>query len=133
MGAVDLGDDVAQIDADAETHAAVLGQGVVERLQRALHRHRAGDRLDDAGELGQHAVAGGVDNTAPVIGDAILENPAVAVQGRHRGVIVLAHQAGIAGHVGAQNGGELALPLGLVQRRLSQVRPHGRSIATAPW
>ena len=35
----------------------------------ALHRDRAGDGVDDARELDQHAVAGGLDDAAVVLGD----------------------------------------------------------------
>ena len=64
-----LDDDVAEVDADAELDA-LLGRdvGIAPRhagldLDGALHG------LDDALELDQHAVAGGLDQPAVVLGD----------------------------------------------------------------
>ena len=64
-----LDDDVARIDADAELDALVLrGRGVARR-HALLHRDRAGDGFDDARELDEDAVAGGLDDAALVLGD----------------------------------------------------------------
>jgi hypothetical protein len=52
-----LDDHVAEIDADMELDPLLFrGRGVAQG-HPALQRKRAGDRLDDAGELDQHAVA----------------------------------------------------------------------------
>src|SRR6516164_1854886 len=40
---------------------------------RLLHRDRAAHCIDDAGELYQHAVAGGLDDAAVVLGDLRIE------------------------------------------------------------
>ena len=66
---VALDDDVAEIDADAELDAAVLRHIGVALGHAALHLDRAAHRVDDAGELDQHAVAGGLDDAAAVLGD----------------------------------------------------------------
>ena len=52
-------DDVAEIDADAELHAARRLDRGVALGHRPLDGDRALDRVHDAGELGEDAVAGG--------------------------------------------------------------------------
>src|SRR6266446_9003691 len=56
---VALDDHVAEIDADAQLDAAVRRDTRVPLGHRLLHRDRATHRIDDAGKLHQHAVAGG--------------------------------------------------------------------------
>ena len=62
---VALDDHVAPIESDAKGHAAVLVLVPVPCRHPFLHRDRALDRIKDAGEVGQLAVAGGLDD-APV-------------------------------------------------------------------
>jgi hypothetical protein len=52
---------VAEIDADAEFDARALGNVDVARGHAVLHVDRAAHRFDRACELGEHAVAGGLD------------------------------------------------------------------------
>ena len=70
--AVDTGlveDDIALVDADAELHAPSRIDGSVALGHCLLDRHRALDRIQDAGELGQDAVACRVDDAAAVLAD----------------------------------------------------------------
>src|SRR4029079_5464838 len=53
---------VAEVHSDAELHPLVLGQRIVARLQRVLDLYGAAHRLRRARELGEHAVARGVDD-----------------------------------------------------------------------
>jgi hypothetical protein len=54
-------DDVAEIDADAELDAALVGEPVIAQRHLALQFDRAVHRIDDAGKLDQQPVTGGLD------------------------------------------------------------------------
>ncbi|MEJ2435649.1 MAG: hypothetical protein P8Y53_21820 [Pseudolabrys sp.] len=61
--------------------------------------------IDRAGEFGQHAVAGGLENAALMLGDFRIDNLAPAVlQRRQRALLVGAHQPTVADHVSRKNG-----------------------------
>ena len=60
---------VADIDADAEFNAPVLGRAPVVRGHGALNFHRAAQGFDDAWELDQNAVAGGIGDAAIMFGN----------------------------------------------------------------
>ena len=64
-----LDDHVAEVDADAERDALGLGHVPLALGHALLDRDRAGDRVDDAGELDQRAVAHQLDDPALVLGD----------------------------------------------------------------
>ena len=64
-----LDDDVAEIDADAELDAPLRRHAGIALRHRALHLDRASHGIDDAGELDEQAVAGGLDDAAAVLGD----------------------------------------------------------------
>ena len=59
--AVALLDDVAEVDADAELDASVIGNAGVALDHAALQFDRAADCVDDAAELDDRAVAGALD------------------------------------------------------------------------
>ncbi len=105
-----LDDDVAEIYADAEFEAAV-GQNLgIARRHRALNGGGAADGGDHALELGQEAVAGGLDQAALMRGDHGLEHrAAMRVERAQRADLVAAHEPAIAHHVGHHDGGEPAL------------------------
>lgn len=64
---------VANVDADAKGN--LLGViGVVLR-HLALHVDRASHGFDGTRELDQHAIAGGLDDTALVLGNGGIDNP----------------------------------------------------------
>ena len=65
------------------------------------------DRVHDAGELGQHAVAGGVYEAPVMLLDETVDYLAMRGQGAERRLFVLPHEAAVAEHVGAEYGGEL--------------------------
>ena len=70
-----------------------------ETLDRTAHR------VDDAGELGEEAVAGSFDDATPMLGDfGIAEFTANRTQRSERALFVLAHQPRIAGDIDRQNG-----------------------------
>ncbi len=103
---------IPQVDPDAELHPAVVGQFGVAPVKFPLNFHGGIDRIDDRGELGQDGVALGVHHPAPLPFDPGYEYIPVSGQGGHGAALVRAHQAGIAGHVRAEDGGQLALQVG---------------------
>src|SRR5207248_6461798 len=62
-------DDIAQVDADAEFDAALLGFGAIALGHAGLDSGRAAYSFDPAGKIAQHSVAGPLDDAAPVSGD----------------------------------------------------------------
>ena len=99
-----LDDHVAQVDTDAELDAPPLGGARVAPRHRALHLDRTLNGIDDACELGQDAIAGGLDDAPVVRGDGGLDQLAeVRLHGRQRGRFVLPHETRVADHVGRQD------------------------------
>ena len=116
-------DDVTQVDADAEPHAARLGHRLVARRHDGLDLDRALGRVDHARELGQDAVAGGVDDAAAVAADQRQDHRLVRLEVVDRRGLVLAHEPAVAGDVGGKNGGEPAIRRGVVVHHCSPARP----------
>ena len=76
----------------------------------ALRRDRAAHRVDDAGELDQEPVAGGLDDAAAVLGDhRVGEFAPDRLEGGKRALLVLAHQPRVSGDIGRQNRRQPAL------------------------
>jgi len=55
---------IADMYADAEAHRVSSSTAGVFRSDSALHGNGAPDRIDRTGEIGDHAVAGGVEDAA---------------------------------------------------------------------
>ena len=66
--------DVADIDADAKAQPARFVERLVGNGELLLDVDRALDGGEDAGEFGQHAVAGRSDDTAAVLGDQLVRD-----------------------------------------------------------
>ena len=64
-----LDDDVAEVDADAELDARLVGRAAVAVGHAGLDGDGAAHRLDGAGEIDQQAIAGALDDAAAVGGD----------------------------------------------------------------
>jgi hypothetical protein len=76
---------------------------------RQLHRDRAAHRIDDAGKFHQHAVAGGLDDAALVLGDLRVEEVAAQrLEAFERAFFVRPHQPRIPRHIGGEDRGEAA-------------------------
>ena len=84
--------------------AAALARG-----DRLLDLDGAFERVDDAGELGQHAVAGGVGDPAAVPARSARRWSRGARERRQRRLLVDVHQPAIAFDIGGEDGDELAL------------------------
>ena len=67
--AVALLDDVAEMNADAEDDAAILGHAGVALDHGVLNFDRAAHGVDDAAELDDRAVAGALDDAPVMHGD----------------------------------------------------------------
>ena len=79
----------------------------------ALHLDRAAHRIDDAGELDQQAVAGGLDDAAAMLGDlGIDERLSTGLEPGERAFLVGTHQPAITGDIGRQDGREASLDPG---------------------
>jgi hypothetical protein len=92
-------DHVAEIDADAEQHPVLLIKGLVGGGEHVLHLDRALDGFDHALELGENAVARGVDQAAGVRFDTVLENAPRLFERGNRRPLVIRHQPRIAYHI----------------------------------
>ena len=98
-----LGDDVADIDADPERHAPMLGDRRIQPGYRLLHAERAADRVDHARELGQHAVAGGVRDPAAERHDQLVDGRPVRRERRQSRFLVERHQTAVAFDIGRED------------------------------
>src|ERR1700752_5026049 len=70
---VALDDHATEIDTDAKFDAIVGSDAGVALGHCLLDLDRGADRIDDAGKFHQHAVAGGLDDTAMRLGDLRIE------------------------------------------------------------
>ena len=68
-----------------------------------LHPHGAAHRVHDTGELGQHAVAGGVGDPAAEGHDQLVDRRPVRRERGQRCFLVLGHQAAVAFDVGRED------------------------------
>ena len=85
------------------------GTSTLRSSHLALDVGRARDRVHDARELHQHAVAGELDDAAPVLGDLGVDQfLAMRLERRERGGLVYAHEAAVADHVRSQDSGQTA-------------------------
>ena len=99
---------IAEIEANAKGHAAILGQGLIETGDFVLDFDGAAHSLDSARKLGQDTVPGGADDAAVVTSHAGLDCRAIGGEGLKRRLLIVAHEPAIARHVSAEDGGESA-------------------------
>jgi hypothetical protein len=85
----------------------VLGRGARIPIGHARpHLDGAAHCIHHAGELGQEAIAGTLDDPAPVFGDLRLDQfPEVCSQALVRPFLIRAHQARTPRHVGGEDRG----------------------------
>jgi hypothetical protein len=106
---VALDDDVAEIDADAQLDAVVSPDARVPFGHRLLHLDRTAHRINDTGKFDQHAVTGGLDDAAMVLGDLRIEKLAAQrFEAFERAFLVHPHQPRIPRHIGGEDRGQLA-------------------------
>ncbi len=99
-----LDDQVAEMQPHAEQDGAILGLGAGLLANRLLQLDGGGERVDGAGELHQHAVAGQLDDAAAALGqqrhELLLADGAQPGDGA---ALIPAHQPGVADHIGSQD------------------------------
>ena len=94
-------DDVADVDADAVLDLLFRRHAGIALGHAALHVHRAANRIDDASELQQQAVAGGLDHATGVFADLGVDQfAAMGPEGCQRATLVATHEAGVAHNIG---------------------------------
>ena len=107
---VGIADDVADIDADAEFNALFRGHPDIAVDHTALDVDGAAYGVDHADEFHQHPVAGGLDDSATVLGDLGIDQfLAMRLELAQRAFLVNAHQPAIAGDVARENRGQSAV------------------------
>ncbi len=104
-----LDDDVAEIDPDAEPDPPLVGHIGLAVDHRPLHLGGTAHRVDDAREFRQQAVAGVLDDAAPMLADLRVDELAeMRLEALVRAFLVRAHQARVARHIGGEDCGEAA-------------------------
>jgi hypothetical protein len=99
-----LDDDVSLVDADAERDAAVGWKRRITVRQCRLQFGRATESVDDAGELDQQPVAGGLDEAALVIADLWIDHlGAQRLEPGERAFLVSLDQPRIAREIGGED------------------------------
>ena len=113
-----LADHVAEVEADAKADLAPRRRVAVAPRHTPLDLDRARHRIRDARELDQHAIPGGLDQPAPVVGDRRIDQlQTMGLETRERARLIGFHQAAVADHVGRKDGREPAFDCGLVHER----------------
>src|SRR5882724_7844550 len=97
------------MNADAEAEAALFRHLVIHRADSFLNAEGAVERIDGARELGQDAVARGIGDTAALLRDEAIRHLPMGAEQAQRAGLIAVHQAGVAGHIGAEDGRETAL------------------------
>jgi hypothetical protein len=96
---------VAEIDSDPEYDPLIIRSRDVALGHPALHRNRTGDGLNDARELDQDAIAGGLDDAAPVFCNIRIDQfAAVTLKPGKSPSLVPAHKAAVTDDIGGENG-----------------------------
>ena len=123
-----VADDVADIDSDTELDAALSWYVGVTFGHTALDVDGAAHSIDNADEFHQHAVAGGFDDPAPVLGDlGVDEFLAMGLELAKRAFLVGAHQLAIAGYVAREDRSQSSVDARLVHKdRLVSNQVYGR-------
>ena len=99
-----LNDHVAEIDADAELHPSRRRDIRVASRHPALNLGRAQHGVGNAMELDEHAVAGGLDDAAVVLGDGRIDQlDPMGLETRKRARLVNLHESAVADHVGGKD------------------------------
>jgi hypothetical protein len=97
------------MDADAEPHLFFRSAVGIFLGDRLLHRDRAFNGIDGAGEIRDYAVAGGIENTTVMNLNKMVENCPIGLKLAQGANLVDAHQAAVLGDVGGKDGRELPL------------------------
>ena len=100
-----LDDNVANMDADAEFDTPVRRDVGIARRHAALDVNGTADRIDDAGEFGQQAVARRLDQPSMMLGElGIEQRGAMGFQLSDGALLIGADQPAITGNIGCEHG-----------------------------
>ena len=94
---------IAHVNADPELKPPLLGLSGARLCELLLNRNGALDRIDRARKLGQHAIASGVGDPAPMLSNQPVHDLASGSEGAQSPGLVLAYQAGVPRHISGEN------------------------------
>jgi hypothetical protein len=100
--------DISEMDADAKPHLLALWAVLVLFCDCVLDRDSAFDRIHRAGEIGDHAVPGGIEDSAAIGGNQSIEDCPICLKPPQRAELIQPHQAAVLGNVGRKDGGKLS-------------------------
>ena len=99
-----VGDDVREVDADAEAHPLVFRCRGVARLAFRLHVDGEGHGIHNTRKLGQEAIAQGLDHPAAMTQQQRIDDGQLPVHQLVQGAgLVLFHQPRVSRHIGRKN------------------------------
>jgi len=109
---VALNDHIAKIDANAKFDALVFRHILVALGHATLDRHGAFDRVHDAGELDQRAVAHQLDDAPSMLSDGWIDELLTkCLEARERSRLVGPNEPAVADHICGEDRGQPALDL----------------------
>jgi hypothetical protein len=113
-----LDHDVPGIDANAKLHGSIRS-GIIALGHGVLNFDGTRNRVENADELGQHAVAGGIRDAPPILADQIVDHQSTRRQRRHRRFLVVMHQPTVTFDVCRQDRDKASLQLGCFHNPIS--------------
>ena len=94
---------------NAELHQFVRGAVGILCGYRRLHSDSALHGIDRAGEVGNDAIAGNIEDAATMRRDQSVDDGAARFQSGQRADVVTRHQPAVASDVGGEDRGQFAL------------------------
>ena len=98
-----FGDDIPQVDADAELHPSVLGDGGVALRDLVLYLYSAANGLNNAGELSDEAVPCAAEDVTAMSEDRLLHHSTVHAQSSCGGFFVKLRKVAVPLYIGSEN------------------------------
>ena len=98
-----FGDHIPEVNADAELHLSVLGDGIVTLRNLVLDFDSAANGLNDAGELCDDAVPCAAEDVTAMRGDRLLHHSTVHAQSSCGGFFIKLRKTAIPLHIGSEN------------------------------
>src|SRR5882762_7267255 len=100
---VALGDDITQVNADAEAQALCLGNFAVPPIDLMLDLARTPQRLDRAGELGDDCLFGAPEHATRMLQQQPIDDLHVRSESCSSAPLILACRPTLSGHFGGQD------------------------------
>ena len=118
--AITILDDIAQIDADSESHLAIGGQRIITCFQFILNLKGTLNGIDNTGKFCQQVVARRIDNPSMVTADQAAYDGSAGLECDHGVGLVQAHQTTVALDVRTQYRRKLSIKLMIWHESLSR-------------